>query len=211
MLRVNEIFYSLQGESTEMGRPCTFIRLTGCKLRCTYCDTKYAYYEGSEATIDEVLEKVRAFPTRLVELTGGEPLEQKDAIPLLERLVAEGFEVMLETDGVEDVSRVPAAVKIIFDVKTPGSGMRSSKTEKIMAGLRPHDEIKFVVVDEADYEFAKDFIRQHDLSARHKILLSAAAGEREIGWLAPLILRDGLPVRFQPQLHKILWGDRRGV
>jgi 7-carboxy-7-deazaguanine synthase len=118
---------------------------------------------------------------------------------------------MIETDGVEDVSRVPHAVKIIFDVKTPGSLMQSSKTEKILPQLRPHDEVKFVLVDEKDYDFARDFIARHDLASRHKVLFSPAIGEQDMGWLPPLILRDGLPVRFQAQLHKILWGDRRGV
>ena len=211
MLRVNEIFYSLQGESTQMGRPSIFIRLTGCKLRCTYCDTKYAYHEGEDMEIAAILEKIRAYPCRLVELTGGEPLEQEEAIPLMERLLSDGYEVMLETDGVENVSRVPAGVKIIFDVKTPGSGMRSPKTEKMLAGLAPGNEVKFVVTGEADYEFAKDYIREHRLTERYSVLLSPAVGERDMGWLPPLILKDGLKVRFQPQLHKILWGDQRGV
>lgn len=211
MLRLNEIFYSLQGESTQMGRPCIFIRLTGCKLRCTYCDTKYAYHEGSDATIEEILERIQAYPTRLVEVTGGEPLEQKESIQLLERLVEAGYEVMLETDGVEDIGNVPSAVKIIFDIKTPGSGMRSSKTEKCLAKLRPGDEVKFVLVDEADYEFARDFMKEHRLAERFSVLFSPAVGKRDMAWLPPLILRDGLPVRFQPQLHKILWGDSRGV
>lgn len=211
MLRVNEIFFSLQGESTQQGRPSIFIRLTGCKLRCTYCDTKYAYFEGEERSIDAILEAIRAYPCRLVEVTGGEPLEQKETPLLLERLLAEGYEVMLETDGVEDLSRVPAGVKIIFDVKTPGSGMRSTKTDRLLAQLRPGDEVKFVLVHEADYEFARDYVREHKLTERFPVLFSPAMGEREMGWLPPLILRDGLPVRFQPQLHKILWGEKRGV
>src|SRR3989338_1586323 len=210
MLRVNEIFYSLQGESTQMGRPSIFIRLTGCKLRCTYCDTQYAYYAGEDMTIEDILEKIRVFPSKLIEVTGGEPLEQKEAIPLLERLVAEGYEVMIETDGVEDVSGVPAGVRIVFDVKTPGSGMRSPKTERMLAGLRAGSEVKFVLTGEAYYEFAKAYIEEYKLTERHSVLLSPAAGpEKNMGWLPPLILKDGLDVRFQPQLHKILWGERR--
>lgn len=211
MLTVNEIFFSIQGESSQAGRPCIFIRLTGCKLRCTYCDTKYAYHEGGPMEIDDILEKIRAYPAKLVELTGGEPLEQKEAIPLMERLMAEGYEVMLETDGVESVAKVPAGVRIIFDIKTPGSRMQSSKSLKNLADLPPGNEIKFVCVDENDYEFARNIIEQEKLTERYTVLLSPVVGERPIDWLPPLILRDGLPVRFQPQIHKWVWGDKRGV
>lgn len=213
MLRVNEIFFSIQGESTQAGRPCIFIRLTGCKLRCTYCDTKYSYFEGEQREIAEILASIAQYPCRLVEVTGGEPLEQPECIPLLEALLAAGYEVMLETDGVESVERVPKGVRIIFDVKTPGSGMQSSKTLKMLAGLPAGSEVKFVCVDERDYEFARDFVREHGLLERYTVLFSPVIQGEEPGleWLAALILRDGLNVRFQPQLHKWVWGDKRGV
>lgn len=218
MLKLNEIFFSIQGESTQAGRPCIFIRLTGCKLRCTYCDTQYAYFEGEDVTEDEIIRRIKPYPCQLVELTGGEPLEQRDAPKLLQRLVDEGYEVMLETDGVEDLSVVPSGVRIIMDVKTPGSKMANPKSAKNLVHLKPTDEIKFVVCDEKDYLFSKDFIQTHQLAGKHTLLMSpemplpgAAAKDRAPSWLPDLILRDGLPVRFQVQLHKILWGDKRGV
>ena len=211
-IKVNEIFYSIQGESTEAGRPCIFIRLTGCKLRCSYCDTKYAYHEGEMMDISSVLTHIRRFPCTLVEVTGGEPLEQKDTIELLQALLAAKYEVMLETDGIEDISHVPAGVKIIFDVKTPGSKMMSPKTEKNLLNLRPGDEIKFVIVDEADYEFSRDLIRKHDLESRpYELLLSPVMPQKDLSWLPGRIITDGLKARFQLQLHKIIWGDKRGV
>ena len=211
MLRLNEIFFSIQGESTQAGRPCIFIRLTGCKLRCTYCDTQYAYFEGDDVTEDEIIRRIKEFPCQLVELTGGEPLEQKEAPALLRRLLAEGYEVMLETDGVEDLSVVPEGVRIIMDVKTPGSKMANPKSAKNLAFLKPSDEIKFVICDERDYIFAKDFISKHALVGKHTLLMSPVMPENKIAWLPERILRDGLPVRFQVQMHKVVWGDQRGV
>lgn len=211
ILKLNEIFFSIQGESSQAGRPCIFIRLTGCKLRCTYCDTKYAYFEGEETTIDEILERIKAYPCKLVELTGGEPLETKEAPALLQRLLDEGYEVMLETDGVEDISVVPQGVRIIMDVKTPGSKMANPKSAKNLAHLKPSDEIKFVICDQKDYLFSKDFIEKHQLAGKHTILFSPVMPQNELGWLPEAILRDGLPVRFQLQMHKVLWGDKRGV
>lgn len=215
VLKLNEIFFSIQGESSQAGRPCIFVRLTGCKLRCTYCDTKYAYFEGTDVTEDEIIRRVKEFPCRLVEVTGGEPLEQKETPHLLQRLLDEGFEVMLETDGVEDLSRVPPGVRIIMDVKTPGSKMANPKSEKNLAHLRPGDEIKFVVCDDKDYLFSKDFIVRHELAGKHTLLMSPVLGDGrgagDAAWLPERILRDGLPVRFQVQLHKVLWGDKRGV
>jgi 7-carboxy-7-deazaguanine synthase len=219
VLKLNEIFFSIQGESTQAGRPCIFIRLTGCKLRCTYCDTQYAYFEGEEVSEDDIIRRIKAYPCQLVELTGGEPLEQKEAPKLLERLLAEGYEVMLETDGVEDLSVVPKGVRIIMDVKTPGSKMANPKSVKNLQYLKPTDEIKFVVCDEKDYLFSKDFIQKHSLVGKHTLLMSpvilahspAGSGAPSAGWLPEQILKDGLPVRFQVQLHKVLWGDKRGV
>lgn len=211
MLRLNEIFFSIQGESSQAGRPCIFIRLTGCKLRCSYCDTQYAYHEGSDVSIDEIMGRIKDFPTRLVEVTGGEPMEQKETPELLRRLLGEGYEVMLETDGVEDLSRVPEGVRIIMDVKTPGSRMANPKSEKNLAHLRAGDEIKFVICDEKDYLFAKDFVERHRLAERHTVLFSPVMPQQNPAWLPERILKDGLPVRYQLQMHKIVWGDKRGV
>lgn len=212
MLKLNEIFYSIQGESTAAGRPCIFIRLTGCKLRCTYCDTKYSYFEGSDHTIEEILAKIAHYPCRLVEVTGGEPLEQEETPALLSALRQKGYEVLLETDGVEDIGRVPEGVKIIMDVKTPGSKMANAKSSQNIARLRDGDEIKFVIVDERDYLFAKEFIQTHKLTERNNpILFSPVLPQENLAWLPENILRDALPVRLQIQLHKVFWGDKRGV
>ncbi len=221
MLKLNEIFFSIQGESSQAGRPCIFIRLTGCKLRCTYCDTKYAYYEGEDVTEDEIIQRIKAYPCNLVELTGGEPLEHKIEAPkLLQRLLNEGYEVMLETDGVEDISVVPAGVRIIMDVKTPGSKMANPKSAKNLPHLKSTDEIKFVICDEKDYLFSKTFIEEHKLAGKHTLLMSPVVPEENSGghgagksaaWLPERILADGLPVRFQVQMHKVLWGNKRGV
>lgn len=212
MLKLNEIFFSIQGESSQAGRPCIFIRLTGCKLRCTYCDTQYAYFEGEDVTEDEIIRRVKAYPCQLVELTGGEPLEHKEkAISLLNRLIKEGFEVMLETDGAEDLSQVPAGVRIIMDVKTPGSKMANPKSAKNLPHLKSTDEIKFVICDEKDYLFSKAFIEEHKLAGKHTLLMSPVMPQQDPSWLPEKILKDGLPVRYQLQLHKVLWGDKRGV
>lgn len=211
MLKLNEIFFSIQGESTQAGRPSIFIRLSGCKLRCTYCDTQYAYFEGQDVSIDDIMGRIKEYPCQLVEVTGGEPMEQKETPALLQRLVDEGYEVMLETDGVEDLSKVPKEVRIIMDVKTPGSRMANPKSEKNLVHLKPTDEVKFVVCDEKDYLFAKDFVQKHDLSRKTTVLFSPVMPQENLAWLPEKILKDGLNVRFQIQLHKILWGDKRGV
>jgi len=211
MLKLNEIFFSIQGESTQAGRPTIFIRLTGCKLRCTYCDTQYAYFEGQDVSIDEILQRIKTYPCRLVEVTGGEPMEQKETPLLLERLLAEGYEVMLETDGVEDLSKVPAGVRIIMDVKTPGSRMANPKSAKNLQYLKPGDEVKFVLCDEKDYLFAKDFLERHPIADRCTVLFSPVLPQENLSWLPERILKDGLPVRFQIQMHKMIWGDKRGV
>ncbi len=210
-MKLNEIFFSIQGESTQAGRPSIFVRLTGCKLRCTYCDTQYSYFEGEDVEIDEIIRRIKDFPCKLVEVTGGEPLEQKETPLLLQRLLDEGYEVMLETDGVEDISVVPKGVKIVMDVKTPGSKMANPKSAKNLAKLRPGDEIKFVICDEKDYLFAKDFLRQNPAPSGTIILFSPVLPQENLAWLPEAILRDGLPVRFQLQMHKMIWGEKRGV
>lgn len=210
-VKLNEIFFSIQGESTHAGRPCIFVRLSGCKLRCTYCDTQYAYYEGEGTTIDEIMTRIKDFPCRLVEVTGGEPLEQKETPELLARLLAEGYEVLLETDGVEDVTRVPEGVHIIMDVKTPGSKMANPKSAKNIPHLRPGDEVKFVICDAKDYVFAKDFLQQNPAPAGVTVLFSPVMPQTDPAWIPESILRDGLNVRYQIQMHKLIWGDKRGV
>jgi 7-carboxy-7-deazaguanine synthase len=211
MIKLNEIFFSIQGESTQAGRPCIFVRLTGCKLRCTYCDTKYSYFEGADVTIDEIMTRIKNYPCRLVEVTGGEPLEQKEAPALLQRLLDEGYEVMLETDGVEDISVVPQGVRIIMDVKTPGSKMANPKSARNIKNLRPGDEVKFVLCDEKDYLFAKEFLQTNPIPSHCTTLFSPVLPQKNLAWLPEKILADGLNVRFQIQMHKVVWGDKRGV
>lgn len=210
-MKLNEIFFSIQGESTQAGRPSIFVRLTGCKLRCTYCDTQYSYFEGQNVEIDDIIRRIKDYPCKLVEVTGGEPLEQKETPLLLQRLLDEGYEVMLETDGVEDISVVPEGVKIVMDVKTPGSKMANPKSAKNLVKLRPGDEIKFVICDEKDYLFAKDFLRQNPAPSGTIVLFSPVLPQDNLAWLPEAILRDGLPVRFQLQMHKMIWGEKRGV
>ncbi|HUP00286.1 MAG TPA: radical SAM protein [Gemmatimonadota bacterium] len=211
-LKVNEIFHSIQGESTHAGRPCVFIRLTYCNLRCTYCDTEYAFFEGAERPLDDILETVRGFGCRLVEVTGGEPLIQRETIRLLEGLLAEGYEVLLETSGAWPVEEIPDGVRIIMDLKTPGSGMAARNRWQNLAHLDADDEIKFVLCDRADYEWARGVVGEHDLSRRHTLLFSPAFGDLDPRELAEWVLADGLPVRVQLQLHKFIWSPTaRGV
>jgi 7-carboxy-7-deazaguanine synthase len=211
-LKINEIFYSIQGESTHAGRPCVFVRLTYCNLRCTYCDTEYAFYRGLERSIDEILEEVGAYRCRLVEVTGGEPLIQRETTQLLERLLEEGYEVLLETSGAWPVEEVPDGVRIIMDLKTPGSGMVGSNRWQNLQQLDSDDEIKFVLCDRADYEWARGVIGEHDLTARHSVLLSPSHDELDPRLLSEWVLADGLPVRVQLQVHKFIWSpSARGV
>ena len=216
MLKVNEIFHSVQGESSHSGRPCVFVRLTYCNLRCSYCDTEYAFYEGDDMSIPDVLARVATFGCRLVEITGGEPLMQAEAIELMEALLAEGFEVMLETGGSLPVSAVPRTVVKIVDFKTPSSGMMRKNLWSILDDLAPHDEIKFVVGDRADYDWAKARIEEHRLTARHTVLFSPVFEELAPQTLATWMLADsatGAPEpRLQLQLHKLIWDpSMRGV
>ncbi len=212
VLKVNEIFYSIQGESTRAGRPCVFVRLTGCNLRCTWCDTEYAFHEGRPMTVEDVVAEVERHGCRLVEVTGGEPLLQPEAVPLMAALLGRGHEVLLETGGAEPIDRVPPGVARIVDVKCPGSGEHRRNRWENLDRLRPTDEVKFVVADEADYRFARDVIRDRGLEALCAVLLSPVHGALDPAELAAWVLRDGLGVRVQLQLHKLLWpGVARGV
>lgn len=212
MLKVTEIFHSIQGESTHAGRPCVFVRLTGCPLRCTWCDTAYAFYGGRDLTENDVIDQVRAFGCPLVEVTGGEPLSQPEACSLLARLCDEGFEVLLETSGAIDTAGVDRRVRVVLDVKCPGSGMAERMHWPNLERLASQDEVKFVIKDRGDYEWARDLIRRRDLTARCTVLVSPVFGETDPRQLAEWVLADRLPVRFQLQLHKHVWApDMRGV
>lgn len=212
-MQVTEIFHSIQGESTFTGLPCTFVRLTGCNLRCVWCDTEYAFYGGEKMTVEQVLEKVRAFGGRLVEITGGEPLLQKEVYPLMERLLEEGYQVLLETSGERSIARVPRDVVKIVDVKCPDSGEGGAFDLSNLDAIAPHDQVKFVIASRRDYEFARDFTREHDLCRRAAaVIFSPVYGKIDLGRLAAWILEDRLEVRFGYQLHKLIWGaDARGV
>jgi 7-carboxy-7-deazaguanine synthase len=213
MLTVNEIFHSIQGESTRAGEPCVFVRLTACDLRCSWCDTAYAFHEGRKMSVDEVVAAVDAHGCPLVEITGGEPLLQDDVYPLMERLLAGGRTVMLETGGHRPITRVPAAVVKIVDVKCPGSGEAESNDWTNLQALAPHDEVKFVVGDRVDYEYARDVIARYGLAARAAaVLLSPVHGALEPKILSEWMLADRLPARLQLQLHKFIWpAHTRGV
>jgi 7-carboxy-7-deazaguanine synthase len=213
MLTVNEIFYSIQGESSHAGRPCVFVRLTACDLRCTWCDTAYAFYEGSRRSVDEVLEEVAAHGCDLVEITGGEPLLQEDVYPLMEALLARGHTVLLETGGHRPIDRVPAEVRRIVDVKCPSSGEESKNDWSNLALLTSRDEVKFVIKDRVDYEYAVDVIRRNDLQRRcAALLMSPVHGILHPRTLSEWMLADHLPARLQIQVHKIVWPDAlRGV
>jgi len=212
-VQVAEIFHSIQGESTFTGLPCTFVRLTGCNLRCVWCDTEYAFYGGEKMTIEQVLEKVRAFGGRLVEITGGEPLLQKEVYPLMQRLLDEGYRVLLETSGERSIARVPVDVVKIVDVKCPDSGEGGTFDLSNLDLLAPHDQVKFVIASRRDYEFARDFSREHNLSRRvAAVIFSPVYGKIDLERLAAWILEDRLEVRFGYQLHKLIWGaEARGV
>lgn len=206
MITINEIFYSVQGESTFAGRPCVFVRLTACDLRCSWCDTPYAFHEGHKRSLDDVLAEVDGFDCPLVEVTGGEPLLQEDVYPLMEALLARGRTVLLETGGHRSTERVPEAVVTVLDVKCPGSGEAGHMDWDNLARLRPHDEVKFVVRDRTDYEYARDVLARHDLPRRAAAIhLSPVHGVLDPKTLSEWVLADSLPVRVQLQLHKYIW------
>jgi 7-carboxy-7-deazaguanine synthase len=219
---ITEIFRSIQGEGTRAGLPCIFVRLTGCNLRCTWCDTAYAFYGGKQITVDEVCEKVRelSLPStangkgiRLVELTGGEPLLQPEAIPLAERLLATGYSVMIETSGERFIGKLPSEVIKIVDVKCPDSGAADTFDFANLDALGPSDEVKFVIASRRDYEFAREFTAQHSLAAKvHQVIFSPSTPDPAGKWpgleareLTEWILADGVPVRLGLQLHKFIW------
>jgi 7-carboxy-7-deazaguanine synthase len=211
MLRLTEIFYSIQGESTHAGRRCIFIRLAGCPLRCVWCDSEYTFTGGEKFSIEEILEKISAYDCRLVEVTGGEPLVQKESFDLIRVLCDRGYEVLIETSGAIDIAPVDERATIIMDLKCPGSGEESRNLWSNIDKLRPQDEVKFVIVDRGDYEWARDVVARYDLS-RFTVLFSAAFGQLEMKALAEWMLADAVPARMQTQLHKHIWGaDVKGV
>lgn len=212
-LRVNEIFYSLQGESTFAGLPCVFIRLSGCSLRCIYCDTRYAEDEpGMDRDIESILAETGEFGCKLVEVTGGEPLEAEGTPELLSALVGKGYSVLLETNGTLPLRGIPSEVTIIMDIKCPSSGFSDKVHWANLELLAPKDEIKFVLSDENDYQWAARILKKYSLSQRHAVLFSPAFPGLKPRSLAEWILRDRLPVRLQLQIHRIIWGEKkRGV
>lgn len=210
VLRINEIFFSLQGESSRVGLPTVFIRLTGCPLRCGYCDTAYAFTGGENLSIATILEKVSDFEPRYVTVTGGEPLAQKTCLTLLTALCDAGYSVSLETSGALDVSNVDPRVSKVMDLKTPGSGEMEKNRWANLDHLTAQDELKFVLCDEKDYQWAVETVKKHHLSQQCAILFSPVHGELDPATLAAWVLRDHLPVRLQIQLHKLLWGDGPG-
>ncbi|MCX8011466.1 MAG: 7-carboxy-7-deazaguanine synthase QueE [Ignavibacteria bacterium] len=205
MLKVNEIFFSIQGESTLAGLPCVFVRLTYCNLRCSYCDTEYAFYEGKEMTSDEILNEIRKYGCNLVEITGGEPLVQKESIELLKLLCDNGYQVMLETSGSLSITEVDKRVKIIMDLKTPSSGMMHKNLFSNLDYLKPIDEIKFVIGDRNDYDWSKQIINNFKLTDRFIVLMGCVFEKLQPAELSKWILEDKLNVRLQLQLHKFIW------
>ncbi len=211
-MKINEIFFSIQGESSYAGLPCAFVRLTGCNLRCAYCDTRHAYEEGEERTIEQVIEAAEGFPTGLIEITGGEPLLQEETLSLVAALAERTRKVLIETNGSVSLRGIDARATAIMDIKCPGSGMSGRMLWDNLDRLRSHDEIKFVLTDRADYDWATGTIRKHRLLERHIVHMSPAYGIMEPRRLASWILEDGLGVRLQLQLHKYIWpGVERGV
>ena len=209
-LRITEIFYSLQGETSRVGLPTVFVRLTGCPMRCTYCDTAYAFSGGKTMTLAAILAEVARYPARYVTVTGGEPMAQKDCLPLLRDLCDLGYDVSLETGGALDISAVDARVIKILDIKTPASGEAEKNLWSNLDALQEEDEIKFVLCDEADYMWAKQMLRERDLTGKCSVLFSPSHNQLSATDLADWILRDTLPVRLQVQLHKLLWGNVSG-
>jgi len=209
-LRITEIFYSLQGEASRVGLPTVFVRLTGCPLRCTWCDTTYSFSGGEIMEIADILAVVGSHPAHQVCVTGGEPLAQKDCLPLLTALCDAGYDVSLETSGAFDIAPVDPRVSCIMDLKAPDSGEAAKNLWTNLAHLKPRDEIKIVIASREDYEWAREVVHAHGLDARCPVLFSPAQGSVEPAALAGWILEDGLPVRFQLQLHKLLWGNMQG-
>ena len=210
-MRVTEIFHSIQGESTHAGRPCAFVRLTGCNLRCRWCDSEYTFTGGEQKSIDEIVKQVKGYGCGLVEVTGGEPLAQKESLDLIARLCDEGLEVLLETSGSIDIAPVDKRCTIIIDIKCPGSGEVAKNRWENLRHLKPHDEIKFVIAGREDYDWARKVIEERKLS-RWTVLFSPVWGEMDMKVLAEWMLADRVTARLQTQLHKHIWGaEARGV
>jgi len=212
MLKVNEIYHSIQGESTNAGLPCVFIRLTGCNLRCTYCDTEYAFFEGKERAVEEIIEEVKKYNCKLVEVTGGEPLMQGECNALMKNLCDEGFEVLLETAGNMPINEVDKRVKIIMDLKCPSSGMMDKNLYENVSHLKKEDEIKFVIGIREDYDWSKEIFKKYGLNKKCTVLFSAVFNKLDPLTLVNWILEDKLEVRFQLQMHKFIWHpETKGV
>ena len=211
-LKVNEIYYSIQGESTHVGRPCIFIRLTYCNLRCTYCDTEYAFYEGKDIEIPEIMATIKQWNCNLVEVTGGEPLFQDECIDLLNELTNQNYEVLLETGGSLSISDVPIEIVRIVDFKCPSSGMEKKNLWSIVNDLQPHDEVKFVIGDREDFDWAKEMLNKYSLNEKCSILFSPTFGKIDPSLIVEWILEGDIPVRMQLQMHKHIWeSEVKGV
>ena len=210
-LKINEIFYSVQGESTRIGLPTIFIRTTGCPMRCVYCDTAYAFHDGKNYTFQQIFEEIKQYDTQFVTVTGGEPLVQKACFDFLRQLSDLNYQVSIETGGAVSIKNIDPRVKIILDIKTPGSGEAQNNDWNNLSLIKSNDEIKIVITNEEDYEWTKEIILNENLVKKGTILLSPVHGEVDPEALASWILRDSLPVRLQLQLHKIIWGNKKGV
>jgi len=209
-LKINEIFFSIQGETTRAGLPTIFIRLTGCPLRCTYCDTAYAFHDGDKMTLAEIMQTISDYKSKQITVTGGEPLAQNNCRPLLEILCDAGYDVSLETSGALNIQDIDTRVARIVDLKTPASGEVDKNLYENMLHLTPHDQVKFVICDREDYEWSKEKLNEYKISEQCEVLFSGSHGEIQSEQLANWILEDQLPVRLQIQLHKYLWGDVPG-
>ena len=207
MLKVNEIYLSVQGESSYTGLPCVFIRLTGCNLRCIWCDTAYAFYEGKSMSIDEIVGKVKNFGVKLIEITGGEPLMQENVYPLMNGLIEKGFQVLLETGGSLSLEKVPRNIIKIMDIKCPGSGEHKNNNLDNLKFLETKDEVKFVILNRHDYEWSRDLIHKYKIHEIAHILISPVYDKLELKEIVKWILEDKLPVRLQTQLHKAIWDE----
>ena len=211
-VRLSEVYASVQGESTHVGKPCVFVRLTGCNLRCSWCDSEFTFTGGEHFDVEEVAQRAHAFGIPMVEVTGGEPLVQKSAIPLMERLIELGHTVLIETSGSRSIADVPEQVHIIMDLKCPDSGEDAANLWSNLALLKPKDEVKFVIASRRDYEWARDVVRTHKLNETCECLFSPAWGLVDMQELVGWIMEDRLDVRFQLQIHKVVWSaDTQGV
>ncbi len=209
-MKINEIFYSLQGEGILIGVPTTFVRTTGCNLRCSWCDTKYAYEEGKEMSIEEIVSKVKDFPAIHISITGGEPLIHKDTIKLIQRLNDEGYEICIETNGSKSIEELPCldSLMISLDIKCPSSGMHEEMEFSNLELLSPNDQLKFIIDDENDYKYAKNIIAKYNPICS---IIMMPVGGKDLKNLAEWVLKDRLKVRVLPQLHKLIWGEKRGI